>query len=66
MRFTDVERLRETREMVAALKKRFGLAPYQISELSLPVGEAIRLASELDDWVEDAIFIAESLAPLRQ
>lgn len=63
MRAVDLDRLREVPAMVAAVKKRLGLAPYQIPELGLSIGEANRAASELDQWVEDAIYVAESLGP---
>lgn len=60
MKSVDVERLRRLLQGAIAIQRDLRLKPYEHERIRLSVEEACRKGKELEEWLDDVLFIVES------
>lgn len=57
---SDLERLHGLLKGAQQIQKGLKLKPYQHERIRLSVEEAVRKGAELEQWIDDVIFIVEN------
>lgn len=60
VRTVDVERLKRLLQGAVAIQRDLRLKPYEHERIRLSVEEACRKGKELEEWLDDVLFIVES------